>query len=455
MPYDDSNFQKWQLFFKDCTAPQSFIDWGFYSLIASSLERRINIQSDMLSLYPNLYVVLVGPPATGKGLVVRQVTSIMSRWKLEDMRLFKGGQKDTTGNNEAKALEAEMEDAKKKKLVPNTGDMALFPTLANCTTFRALTNEIASSYRRINYRVWNTETNKFDLKTYGHSSNCFVLEELASLFQEKKTDLVNFLHEAYDCGDYKNKTMHEGTDIIRRCCLNIFAGTNLEFMEEIFGNGLMNMGFGSRTMFIFQARPRFRKMWVSDFTQEQKQAYEDVCKHVFNLSTLYGTATFSPEAKEFLRAWWEDNFIRTNTSEKLEAYYGRKNIHIKKLACVMHFAEVKFDPNDPESCPMEISTDSCKRALEFLEIAEKTMHLALVVDAKNPLYKLSRKIDKFVRNMKPKQEATFKQIVEECWDDGNMEQIKEATDHLAYVGRLEQEGNIYRPATTSMDVQLQ
>ena len=69
-----TNIEKWRYFLKDLESPDLFIDWGFYSMISTALQRRVWLFPDTFTLYPNLFVLLVGPPAAGKSRVISQVS---------------------------------------------------------------------------------------------------------------------------------------------------------------------------------------------------------------------------------------------------------------------------------------------------------------------------------------------------------------------------------------------
>ena len=71
------NIEKWREYLKDLESPNLFIDWGFYSMIATALQRRVWLYPDTFTLYPNLFTLLVGPPAAGKSRVIAQVSEFV------------------------------------------------------------------------------------------------------------------------------------------------------------------------------------------------------------------------------------------------------------------------------------------------------------------------------------------------------------------------------------------
>ncbi len=331
----------------------------------------------------------------------------------------------------------------------------LFPVASDATTYEALVKSLALCLRRINYNQLNVTTGANEIKAYAHSSSAFALEELASLFRKKTEDTVNFLHQTYDCGDYRYETVTRGKDCIKNSCVNLLAGSTPDFMQQIFKDELINQGFSSRAMFIFASANRFRRLRISEFTQEQLAAREDVLNHIKKLSTLYGEVAFSDEAMAYLENWWEVESLtkqRPNTSIKLDAYYERKQIHVIKLAIGIHFSEIVFDAAG--KCSMVIQIQSCIRARLILDNAEKGMHLALNLNSENPLHKLSKKIHKFMTTV-DKDGLTglkFNNIFAEFFDSGNKEQLEDTMEYLIAVGKVRFENQRYYVMTDDIPV---
>jgi len=72
-----TNLEKWRHYLKDIESPDLFIDWGFYNLISTALQRRVWLYPDAMAIFPNIFVLLVGPPASGKSRVISQIADII------------------------------------------------------------------------------------------------------------------------------------------------------------------------------------------------------------------------------------------------------------------------------------------------------------------------------------------------------------------------------------------
>lgn len=414
---------------KDFPSPMSYIDFGFYYLISAALQRRVWIGPDHAKLYTNMYTILVGNPGVGKGLVINQIANLLKLHKLEDpANLPKPSMENAEAEVERILKEANFDRAQDTSTTKKLGvdKPLLIPVAADASTYEALIRAMSRAIRRINYKEFDETLQKQVLRIYTHSSLCFCLEEISSLFRKRTEDLVNFLIRAYDCGDYEYDTKTQGRDRIFRCCLNFFGGTTPSFMQDTFNDKLLSEGFASRTVFIFEYANRFPMLWLPDLNDEQKEAWADIAIHVKALSELYGGVIISQEAQQFLEHWWkvEASHTRPNRSPKLNAYYARKNIHVLKLACAVHFAE---------SLSMTIERQPFETALKMLDSVEAKMHYAIGFDNKNPLSAPAKKIQEYIKVFGPQ---TFKELLLEFWGDIREPELREILNFLMGTGKV-------------------
>ena len=455
-----TNLERWRLYMKDITSPNSFIDFGFYFMISAALQRRVWLWSeDHSPLYPNLYVIMVGEPGLGKGRVIKPVSKFLRYHKLNPA----SGLNKTTNTKQAQASllntldpsvvktvdpavlqqiassivsinQAEQQAAAQQPIVETIGrsstiqadEPLLLPLAAECTTFEALVGTCSKAIRRINYKAFNIDTKSEELKIYTHNSMCFVLEELSSLLRKKSEAIVNFLIVSFDCGEYKYETKHQGTDLIRRPCLSFLGGTTPGFMQKIFDDSLIDEGFASRTLFVYEYAPRFYKFGMADITEEQLQASEVILQHIRDLSCLYGEVKIAPDAMEYMRLYFEEELPRKriNTNTKLNAYYSRKNIHLPKLAMAVHFA----DHTD-----MILTLKDCQKAMDLLAYIEPNMHHALNHGGKNPLAGVAKKILGYLNSYG---EQTFRDLFVEFVSEVREAELKEVINYLLFTEKI-------------------
>lgn len=438
-----TNFDAWQLRMREVTSPQSFIDFGFYYMIAAALQRRVWTNADHQKLYPNIYPILVADPGVGKGLVIKPVIELLKEHKLENQL-----KKDITQMSSEQLAQAAVEAADFAEVAGNVKkpekpkDKLKIPVGANCTTYEALVHTMANSVRRINFKRWDAKIGQTVQDIYSHNSLCFALEEISDLMHKDSDKVVKFLITAYDCGDYEYLTKTQGEDYIKRCCLNFFGGTTPKFIEDSFNDGILGDGFASRAWFIYEPRNRFYKLRSPELTPEQLEAQRKISQHILSLTRLYGYVPFSPEAWAYLENWWEKEqaspgYKRPNPSEKLNSYYSRKNIHVMKLSMILHLSEdasVKEDGHTPAN-PISLAT--AKRAMSILDTIERSMHLALNFTGANPLDKLTKKILHFLKKSGPK---TTEYLLMEFWSDipgtSAQDSLRQTLEYLKATGKI-------------------
>jgi hypothetical protein len=347
-----SNFQKYLNYCKSFETTDLYAEFSFYSLIAACLQRRVWCSGGDWGIYPNLYLVFVGEPATGKTNAAKTNINLLRR-------------------------------------LVNDRKQQIIPTAPDTITVEALIRKLAFGINIINDPLTG--------KTYAQSPMTFISEELGNLFKKDDQQLVKFLIQGYDCGNY-NKEL-KGSEKTNQCesisnmCLNFLAATTPINMQEFMSKGLMEDGFLGRAIFLYGGYPKVRIPFFIP-TPEQDADLRDVELHCRCLTTLIGQCQFTPEALKFFEEWVrnDDGGQWINEDRKLQFYYGRKKINVIKLAMVIHFAE--------NYKSMDIELDDVQKALAALARAEVNMHLALGSSAKNPSFKVAEVIVSFLEDRK-------------------------------------------------------
>ena len=415
-----TNLERWQLFMKDIPSPNSFINMGFYFMIAAALQRRVWLGSPILHpIFPNLYLVFVGDPGIGKGLVLIPVKEYLRFFKRGTTPEFNAAVSSRDLQSVQDFIEANTYEKKK-----DAEEKLLIPDGADSTTYEALVRRHGRTVT-----VFDTKQ-KTDMSPHGiytHASMYVALEEMSSLFKKHNENVTNYLIRAFDCSDYIYETKHQGTDILRKPCLAMLAGTTPAFMQECFDARLIGDGFSSRCVFIFEASNRFNRFEFVHPNEEQLQAKKDLLLHVKKLTTLFGQVSYTEEAKEYFRDYFENKapYKRENTNEKLIPYYARKNVHAQKLAMAIHFSD---------STDMTISLPSCILSLNILRAIEKRMHYALQFKGANPLTIGAKRIMRFLKIAnEPK---SFIEIWQEVGDDVDEQGLHQNLRYLHQTGQI-------------------
>lgn len=383
-----TNYEKWCCYTEKLTSPQSFLDFGYYFMISAALQRRVWYY-DSKPLFCNQYIVFVGPPGCGKGLVLGEVADFLRYHKYEK------GESVRTNIGYEKPL--------------------LFPLGADSITFEELLADVARSIRRVPVLSPSGES----LPPYAHTSYAFCLEELSSLFKRKTEDVIKFLQNAYDCKNYDYKTKHQGKDLLRNLCVAFIAGTQVDFLKECRSSRLFGQGFASRALWLFESKERFTAFHISGLTQEQQQCRSELLEWLKRLATLYGPIDYEESTASFLEEWWHAESNRlTKMPFHMQDYAGRKKVIMLKLAGAMHFSE---------NLHSTVSTATMQRAIDTLAAIEPQMEAGLGLSGRNELHFFTRKLLSWIRT---KGTVLFAEIVVEFGSSMSIQEIESAIREL-------------------------
>ena len=263
-----TNLEKWRFYLEDLESPDLYLDWGFYFMISSCLQRRIWTSQGINAIYPNLFMLLVGPPACGKSRLISMISDI-----IED--------------NELKIMSKD-----KKQTAP------LFPYTADSITAEALSRYLAEECTK----VFTLE----DGSDYVHASCTMLIEELGVFLKKRTEDTVNMLNQLYDARNIRE-------------CFNenlISQGFTSRFIVVYQDEPRFLRQFTGFTDKHIQAR--------ADIVQHVKK----LSKRCGPVPMSEECAAY--HKKRYESGSYINN--RINSSPKLELYYARKNIHLQKLA---------------------------------------------------------------------------------------------------------------------------
>lgn len=269
--------------------PISYHRWTALGCISAALQRRVYFNWGMETIYPNLYIVLLGPSAqTRKSTAIR-----VGEEFIKDLNIPMIGQ-----NNSAEAV---IRDIKK-----------------------SITN-------------YNDGTRVIMQSAVAHFSS-----ELAVFLGRQNTEFQAYLTDWYDSPDeWTRTTKHQGVDDISGMCFTLIGAMAPDWIPHVFAPESIGGGFTSRIMFI----PEFRKARTIANPNKYPPPNGRRGRLLADLqrinTNLKGEFTFSPDAEEFYENWY------TADSEAIEAgnypipdrafytYAGRRPTLLRKVSmCV-------------------------------------------------------------------------------------------------------------------------
>lgn len=290
-PAVESNFlAKFRSLFHGTEVPERFAIWAGVSCLSAMLERRIWVDMNLYTIYPNTFIIFVADAG----------------------RMRKGTAVKIT-----------------KKLLSKTDPGPRL--IAQKITPEGLIDAL---------RIIRSDNPKELLKeTCGGT---VIAEELMTFLNRDSYErgLGSLMIELWDCPDkYEYRTRNRPIEEIHYGHLSILGATTVHALREVVPIQAMGDGFTSRVMFIYvdqPAKPVPRPIQSATF----KQTEEELVLHLQKLATLQGEVTLTPEAGEFFdieyRRFYYSDFYN---NPQFQAYASRRDKHLLKVAMCLMAAE--------------------------------------------------------------------------------------------------------------------
>lgn len=279
--------------------PKDFNTWVALSLVSNALGRRCwSKETGYQPLYPNLYIILVGPSAIGKGIALGTGAALL------------------------------------KDAIPDQ-----VPVFSQRGTVESLITFLGDVYKQRG------------------ASECLIhIPELATLLGRSKFDAA-LLHELtayYDCPDmhsYSTKT--QGWTKLRNVCVRLQAGSTPEWMKDSLPEESIGGGFFARLILVHRTDKPIREPFPF-VDANMRTAREKCLNDLMVISNMKGKFEWEQEAKSLYSDWLCDYLDkeREENPPNLDGYFGRKKVSLVKVAMaysasfddskVIHEADIQF-----------------------------------------------------------------------------------------------------------------
>lgn len=300
-------------------SPVSFHHWAGVSTIAAALQRKVYLKWGHSTIYPNQYIVLVGPSGQSrKGEAIN-----IARGMAESIKIPLIGE-----DNSMEAIIVEMKNA--------------------------ITSFIDKGNNNLTFQC---------------AISCFV-EELSVFCGQQNTQFLAYLTNWYDSRDqWKRTTKHMGTDEIMGMCYNMLAATAPDWIPYILPREAIGGGFTSRCMFIVENR---KSKIVADpnALPPQTELKRQLARDLEAIHSLSGAMKLDDNALDKYIKWYtkQENDIADGNSaikdDLFQGYMARRATHFLKTMMVCSVSR---------GDDMTIIERDFVRARGMLDKAEKSM----------------------------------------------------------------------------------
>lgn len=301
-------------------SPESYHQWCGVSTIASALQRKCVLNLGIgAEFYPNLYVVLVGPTACGKGTAM----SFAARLQKEVKTIH---------------------------------------TASNATSLPALIRTM----KKIDIPIIDEEAGTMAF----HASLTIFSTELTVFIGQKESKLLSHLCDWFDCLErWEYDTISRDKEVIHGVWVNLLGATTPENIVAALPPEAIAGGLTSRIIFVVE-RKRKQLVVFPTRTPEQAQLEKDLIEDLRTIHEMSGEFKWADEAAAGAYA---DFAVESDQNppfvgdSAFQHYAGRRRNHLLSTALCMSAAR---------SSEMRISVDDLQRAISLLISTEKRMNQA-------------------------------------------------------------------------------
>lgn len=270
--------------------PKSYHTWVAVSLIAGALQRRVHFRWGHEKIYPNMYIVLVGP--SGR---CRKGTAI-------------GIGKDLL----------------KEINIATTSE-----SITREALIRAMKNAMS------NYTDAETQQFKF------HCSLTAISPELSVFLGQNDLKFLSDLTDWYDSADtWTYETKGAGTDQIQGLCFNLLGATAPDWFSSILPQEALGGGFTSRIIFVVEDR-KGKTVPKTELSQEHLEMRNQLRTDLEHITTMSGRFEFDPAAEAAYIAWYTEQERLMDSGHyviddaRFSGYCDRRATHVRKLCMIV------------------------------------------------------------------------------------------------------------------------
>ena len=295
--------------------PLLFRKWAAISAIAAALQRKVRVELGLsLTFYPNLYIVLVGPSATGKGTAMKFASDIIEQ--IPTIRLS-----------------------------------------AQATSLQALIRRMKDT----NLTDINAETGD---QTY-HSSLTIFSTEFTVFLGYHNQELIAALCEWYDCHNrWTYETIARKKEEVIGVWVNLFAGTTPDAIQASLPIESIGGGLTSRIIFVVEEK-RGKLVVIPTKTEREVQLQQMLIYDLETINRLSGVMNYTEGFLKVYSDWcYHADANRPFHDKKFDGYCGRRRKHLITLSMVCCASR---------GDDMMITSDDLNRAVDLLTEVEMKM----------------------------------------------------------------------------------
>src|SRR5882757_5852524 len=281
-------------------APLQYNLWAGISVLGSVLKKSVYIKYRTFTVYPNQYIVFVGPPGVGKGEAIHPAHNLAKDMKLANY----------------------MSD---RITAPRIVEK-LFAGFAGAP--QMLSGQVILGAKDQTATLYSTE-----LPTLLTSSDW----------------MLQFMCDAWDKGEFDYDTRNKGSFLVNNMCVSLIGGCVPDYIRKLNkdANATVSSGFSARTIFVNATVKSKHLPWATAAQNDvaHKKKMEALSQTLLTLSNIKGEFTLDPFAIQVWDRYTSDlaATINEDDTDVYKNFKSRQPIHVLKTAMVL---AISFSPVD-------------------------------------------------------------------------------------------------------------
>jgi hypothetical protein len=351
--YNSKFISRYLEYVENTEPPSIFHVWSALSCISACMGRRVYYELGFLRVYPNMYVTLVGQPATRKNVAINIAKDLIR------------------GNTAVQFAPDDTSGQRQGLIAAMTGKSSKFSEQE-----QSLLDAIGDDMDMLqNFNINANVEDRNALFVTATEFNVFI--------GQNNMQLLNFLIKMYDAEEYIYRLKTEEI-ILNDGLLNILAGTTPTQIANAMPPEASGGGFMSRLILVFGDR-KHKSLHKPPALNEKLQA-ELIETYTHCSYNMYGAMNESPEADAALAKLYEQDTEIQDV--RFTHYKGRRHTHLIKIS--MAFAAARRSNT--------IELEDVQDAERLLRTTELYMPDALGEYGMSPLSAARQKLLEFLQS---------------------------------------------------------